>query len=305
LKVLLLPFLSFAPLFIAEEEGYFGEQGLEVEFVRLEKGAHAIPALVRGDLDVAGGGVSISTLNAMAQGSDIKYVADKGHAATDECAFTALVARRELVEAGGLDTTDQLRGLRVAVDPVNFEGYYVEKLLNSNGLAFDDIEVVAMPESVLPDAFVEGTVDLATSGEPWVTRIVQAGNAVTWSSLREVEPEFQFAGILYGPNLLNKHVDVGRRFMVAYLKAVQRYNQGKTARNLDILTEYTGLDPELVEQACWPAFRDDGSINVPSILDFQAWAVEKGHLTSQVTEEQIWDSSFVEHANEVLGAPSQ
>jgi ABC-type nitrate/sulfonate/bicarbonate transport system substrate-binding protein len=34
LKVVILPYISFAPYFIAAEEGFFEEQGLKVEFVK-------------------------------------------------------------------------------------------------------------------------------------------------------------------------------------------------------------------------------------------------------------------------------
>jgi hypothetical protein len=32
----------------------------------------------------------------------------------------------------------------------------------------------------------------------------------------------------------------------------------------------------------------------------QAWAVEKGLVDSPITEDQFWDPSFIEYANEVL-----
>jgi hypothetical protein len=93
--------------------------------------------------------------------------------------------------------------------------------------------------------------------------------------------------------------------MLAYLRAVRQLDQGKTERNLEILAEYTGLDREFLVKACWPSFHDDGWVDVQSVLDFQAWAVEKGYLDSTVAEEQFWDPGFIEHANEVLGAPSE
>ena len=93
--------------------------------------------------------------------------------------------------------------------------------------------------------------------------------------------------------------------MTAYLKAVRQYNQGKTKRNLEILVEHTGLDQTLLEEACWSLVRNDGTINVESVLDFQDWALEKGYIDNPVTEDQFWDPSFVEYANQVLGAPSQ
>ena len=214
------------------------------------------------------------------------------------------MARRALVEAGELDSPGQLRGRRIVTDPTNFEGFYVEKLLNTAGLTLDDIEMVDVPTPARAEALEKGTIDLATASEPWVTRILQAEHAVIWMPIQQVMPDLQLAFIAYGPTLLDENPDAGRRFMVAYLKAVQQYNKGKTERNLEILAEHTGLDQELLKEACWPSFRDDGKINVQSVLDFQAWAVEKGLLDSPATEEQFWDPSFVEYANQVLGTPS-
>ena len=43
LKVTLAPYLGFAPFFIAEDEGFFAEQGLEIELVEIK---HADPRLL-------------------------------------------------------------------------------------------------------------------------------------------------------------------------------------------------------------------------------------------------------------------
>ena len=60
LKVVLLPYLAFAPFFIGEEEGYFAEQGLEVEFVKFAGAAQAMPLLAQGSLHVGAGAISAS-----------------------------------------------------------------------------------------------------------------------------------------------------------------------------------------------------------------------------------------------------
>jgi NitT/TauT family transport system substrate-binding protein len=304
LRVLLLPFLSSSPFFIAEEEGYFAEQGLQIEFVRMEKGSQAIPALAQGDLDVVGASVSFSILNAMARGANLKFVAEKGTIGSGECPYDALVARQTLIDAGEVEGPADLQGRLVVIDPTNFEGYYVEKLLNGVNLTLDDIQMVTVPDAVLPEAFEKGTIDLAAISEPSVTRVLQAGHAALWMSAQQVIPDFQFAFVLYGPTLLDANPDAGRRFMVAYLKAVRQHNQGKTERNLEILGKYTDLDRDSLLQACWPAFSDDGQVDARSVLDFQAWGLENEYLESPVSEKQFWDSSFVEYANEELGAPS-
>jgi hypothetical protein len=86
---------------------------------------------------------------------------------------------------------------------------------------------------------------------------------------------------------------------------VRQYNEGKTERNLEIMAEFSGLDEEFLKAACWFYIYDDGHVNVQSILDFQHWAVGKGYLDSVVPEEQFYDPSFIEYANQVLGTPSQ
>ena len=307
LKVVSLSYLSYAPFFIAQEEGYFAEQGLEVEFVK-SGSEEAVPPLAQGQLDVLGGTISTALLNAMAQGADVRFVADRGYIATDSCTFSGFLARRDLVEGGELESPAQLKGRRVVMEReemASMDGYRMEKLLKIGGLTFDDTELVDVSLPAQLDAFAKGTIDLSSTSEPWISRLVNSGHAVLWMTAQEVIPDFQMLVIVYGRTLLKDNPDAGRRFMVAYRKAVQQHNEGKTERNLEILAEYTGLDQGLLKQACWPSFRDDGRINVQSLLDFQNWAMEKGYLDNPATEEQFWDPSFVEYANEVLGASSQ
>jgi NitT/TauT family transport system substrate-binding protein len=305
LRAVSLPYLTFSPLFIAQEEGYFAEQGLSVEFVKLSGSEEAIPALAQGQLDVGGGTVSTALLNAIAQGTNIKVVADQGYLATDGCTFSGYLARQDLVEEGQLERPSQLRDRPIVVQQMaSMDGYRMEKLLEKGDLTLSDIEPVRMASSAQLEAFEKGTIDLAGTAEPWVTRLVSTGHAALWIPAQQVIPDFQIAFIVFGPSILEENPDAGRRFMVAYLKAIQQYNEGKTERNLELLTRHTGLDREFLMHACWPPYHEDGQINVQSVLDFQTWAVEKEYLDSPVTEKQFWDSSFVEYANEELGAPS-
>ena len=68
LKVALMPYLGFGILYLAEKEGFFAEQGIEVEFVRLDRVYMGLAPLIRGELDVLGGSSSPAFLNAVARG---------------------------------------------------------------------------------------------------------------------------------------------------------------------------------------------------------------------------------------------
>lgn len=307
LRVLVLPFISYSPFFIANDEGYFADQGLKIEFVRMATSEAAIPALASGDLDILGQELRISSLNAMARNMKISFVADKGQIPSDSCFYYIFIARSTLVKNGELKTPAQLKGRRISLASGlgTSHGYFMEKMLNSAGLKFGDVEIVVVPAAVQSEAMQKGLIDLAVGGEPWATRFLESGHGVLWRTVQEFIPHFTYDVVSYGPNLLQKNPEAGKRFMVAYLKAVRQYNQGKTERNLEIISKNTGFDRELLKRACWPPIRSDGKIDIKSVLNFQSWAVMNGHLDKEIPPNQFWDPSFIEYANQVLGSATK
>jgi hypothetical protein len=87
--------------------------------------------------------------------------------------------------------------------------------------------------------------------------------------------------------------------MLAYGEAIARYMEGKTPRNVDILTAATGEEADLVRRACWAAIRSDSRIDTAGMMRFQQWAHERGLVPTLATVAQLWDSTFVAHADSV------
>jgi NitT/TauT family transport system substrate-binding protein len=305
LKVQITAFMGTSRLHFAQAEGYFAEQGLEVEFITLVSGSEALPALIQGDLDVGAGAVSAAALNAIARGAPLRMVAETGAFARDHCSSHALLGRSELAAAGVLAHAARVRDMRLATNPAGMEGFYVDRYLQSLGLSIDELQVTDVPAPALAEALQAGQLDLAHTSEPWLTRITQSGAASIIAPASEILPDYTLSVLLFGPNLLEKNPEVGRRFMVAYQQAVRQYNQGKTDRNVALLAEHTGLDPALITELCWPAASDHGRIFIDGILDFQAWAFDRGLLDQIVPVEQFWDPRFVAYANEMLGAETR
>lgn len=300
LKVATLPYLSFAPFFIAQEEGYYTEQGLEVEFVELVNNQDIIPTVSQGEVDVSSGLVTVGIFNTMARGGNIKIVADKGYVDPAACDSIALVARKSLVEDGQLNDPSQIKGRLINVVPTSWLEFYLEQLLAAANLTIDDVKLTSIPVPAQIEALDQGTLDMTAQNEPWVRRLTDMGHQPVLTPLNQLLPNAQYAITLYGPNLLEKNPEAGQRFMVAYLKAVRQYNQGKTERNIEILAKYTGLDKEVLNQICWSTLRDDGQIDTQSVLDFQNWAVNKGLLDTVVSADKFWDPGFAEQANTLL-----
>jgi NitT/TauT family transport system substrate-binding protein len=304
LKLGVLNFMSHAPLYIAHSAGLFAEQGLEVELVDFGSLNNELQvALLAGQVDVAGLSLGAATINAVLQGSNTKAVADKVFTDADApCADSGFVVQPGTLASGALAERSGLKGMSISFSGGSVQQRHTDILLESAGLTYDDVEVVDIRDyASRVEALRSGTVDVAALTEPWTTRAIRDGIGEMWVSSADLTPDAAGAFVFYGPSMLEKDVDVGVRFITAYLNAVGLYNQGKTDENVRLLSEVTGLDAEELRQMCWPSFHPEGKINFDSVMEFQDWALAEGLIDGVVPIETLWDGRYIEEANARIG----
>ncbi|MDZ4765518.1 MAG: ABC transporter substrate-binding protein [Chloroflexota bacterium] len=302
LKVQVLPFLSFAPHFIAEAEGYFEQQGLAVEYVRLASVADALPGILSGELDVIGGILNAGLFNAIGRSGAIQVVADKGSMPAEACAPQSILARSALFEGDALTDIEQVRTLtHNQANPTTYSGFILDRFLDTEfGLSIDDLPGRPIDDVLLNESLGAGSLDLAVISEPFASQLVEDGTGAVWIGGSAVLPDYTYAYIAYGDKLLNQMPDVGERFMIAYLQGVRQYNEGKTERNLDILEAALSLDRAVLDRACFPSIRDDGAMDVDGMVVFQEWLLARGSIDAVIAPEALYDPRFIEAANAAL-----
>jgi NitT/TauT family transport system substrate-binding protein len=239
-------------------------------------------------------------LNAIARGADVEIVADKGYIEPVGCVNFSVIGRSGLVEAGELETADQLAGKTVSVVTATWLEYFLERVLETGGIGLDDIDAVNIGSPSMVEGLASEQLDAVVNSEPWLTIFKANGHSEVLPSAQELTPGESVAVQIYGPNLLNDNRELGVRFMAAYLKAVEQYAEGATERNLDIVAGFTELDRGLLENMCWPAINPSGEVVVEGVVAFQEFAVGRGYLDEVVPAEDFYDSSFLEEARELL-----
>ncbi len=278
---------------IAQAEGYFKAEGLDVEFVTTMSSDDALVALVTGDIDVRPGPIHPGFLSAIAQGARIKMVAGQGVLAAGACPYYGIVVRQ------GLDTARAAAFHRIRASTDGMTRYIVDRMLASRGVALEALETVHLPDAVLAHSLENGAVDAVAASEPNLSRIRQLGTL--WVSGNDVLPDLQWGVVAFGERLLEDR-DTAMRFLRAYRRGVVRFNEGKTPRNVEILAEHTGQTPEVTRAACWPVFHEDLRINWNHIDEFQRWARAQKLMEHVVSRDQVIDSTFM-NAN-TSGGPS-
>ncbi len=76
--------------------------------------------------------------------------------------------------AAGIRAAADLRGRRIATAPDTSAHFYLVKTLQRAGLAEEDVTVVAMAPSDMPEALARGTVDAVSIWEPAAEQSIQA-----------------------------------------------------------------------------------------------------------------------------------
>ena len=296
-------FLTTAPIYIAEEEGYFADERIKLEFSEPPRSsAQIIPLLERGDIDLLASGVSAAFYAAVAQGSRSRVVADRGHASPAGCDYNGVMVRRGMFE-GTVPTAKDLRGKRFSGSAASSASYIVDKYLRSLGLTNADIDLVRLGESVETQALAAGSIEGMHVAEPHLSSLVADGHKLIGPA-RLYAPQTHYALVIFGPSLTVTRRDVGQRFMKAYLRGVGRFNEGPTDRNVEIVARRTHVPADKLRKLCLPTINPDGALDFPSMLDFQEWLVAGGNLTRVLGAEAGTDMSFARNAAKELGIPS-
>jgi len=299
-RVALLPLQSWAPIFIAIEEGHFARYGLRVEFVTFATGGEAIPTLVDGKLDVGAGNLSAAFFNALAAGVPVRVTADKGRSGVGD-RTNAIMVRRDLIDSGQIKSVADFRGRRVAIDGVGGSQQYVLTVaLRQAGLKSADINLQRMPQPAIAAGLESRAIDIGVLAEPRVTFVVERGVAVPFRYYSDILPILQIGVIQYGTNFLQKNRALGVRWMAAYLLGLRQYQQGKTARNVQIIAKQTGLDERTLRQSFWFPIAADGRADALSLMRMQDWMYEEGLINVRVPAQQFIDHSFLQEAEGLI-----
>jgi NitT/TauT family transport system substrate-binding protein len=296
-----MPITSFGPIFLARDEGYFAQQGINLELVKFQSAPAALPALVNGDIAVSGGALSPGFVNAITKGTHVRIVADKGRASPGSCVTNALLVRKDLYDSGAIRQASDLRGRKIMADSSTSYGLF--RVLALGNLTTDDVTVATMDFASGVAALKNGAVDAGIMPEPYLSQAVNSNAAVVLIPTSVYSPDWP-TPLYFGPAILDKDPELGRRFMIAYLQGIQEYNKGKTERNLQVISNYTRIDREQLNQTCWYWIANDGDLPKKPVRDYMDWMYTHGQIAQNPADDQLFDMSYVTYARGILANTS-
>ena len=282
--------MSFLPAGIAVKKGFFKEEGLEAEVIRMNANV-AIAALAGGDCDYTM--VFGSVVRAALRGLPLKVVASFIDSSTH-----ALIARPEIKSA------KDLKGKTLGVQAYGATDHLAATMMLKHfGVDPEkDIKTVALgPASARLAALKEGVVEVAVVAPPADAEGKKLGFTVL-SRAYEVF-NFPFVGLGTTVKKIQERPDEVRRTIKALIKA-NRFIRNNREGTIQILTEWGRTEPENAAAAydsSWKVYNLDGNIPEDGLRSVIEQAKQEAKITRDVALSEVSDMTVLREAQKELG----
>jgi NitT/TauT family transport system substrate-binding protein len=165
-------YLTGALVYIAEDQGYFEENGLEVTIKDYGSGKAAADALLAGEADISTSADFVFVSNSFDH-ADLRVLGTVATAQVKE-----LVARKDK----GITTTDDLIGKKIGVTKKSGAEFLLGVFLIFNALSYEDVELVDLKPSEIVEAISNGDIDATFTWDPYLYNIKKelGDNAISW-----------------------------------------------------------------------------------------------------------------------------
>jgi NitT/TauT family transport system substrate-binding protein len=162
IRIGLSSWIGFGSLYVAQEQGFFKKNGLDVQLVQIEDPAQRLNAMKAGELEAAA--TTIDTYaRVIAQGIPAKQV----------WALDASTGGDGVLADKSIGGVAELRGKQVAVSQGSTGEFFLAYLLAKEGMSLTDVTEVNMTSDQAGAAFAAGRVTAAVTWEPWLTNAVK------------------------------------------------------------------------------------------------------------------------------------
>lgn len=277
---------SSAPVFIAQDKGYFREAGLDIELKFFDAAQPIAVATTSGDVDFGVTAFTAGLYNLAGKGT-LKVI---GGMSREKAGYPLIgYFASNNAYAAGLKTPKDLAGKRIAVTQVGSSFHYsIGLLADKYGFKLADVKIVPLQSLSNAAAALKGeTVDAALLPVSTARKLMDEGGAKLLGWVGDETP-WQLGAVFAAPKTLANKALV-TKLLGALAKADREYHDvilaamkdgtapinDRTKPLLEIIAKYTNLPVEQVDGNC--AYVDpDGKLDVKNVDNQIKWLQEQG-----------------------------
>jgi len=285
-KVGVLPISNVAPLYVGMKQGFFKEEGLEIEPVPAQSGNEIVTAMVSGDLQFGFLGF-VPMMAAVSKDLPLKVVAssDTGAETADKEWTVIVVGKNSPIK----DVKD-LAGKTIAVNALKGVGEVdVKAALDKRGVDPNSIKLLEVPFPEMPAALERKRVDAIWAPEPFLSSVLGEGGREIEAPLTTLGPNYTNGTYSTTEKQLAEDEDVVTGFTRAINKSMEYATDHPDAARATIPT-FSKIPPEVAEKIrlpLWPV-----PIDTAKVTELGNYAVKYGVIEKNPPiDDLIWEGA--------------
>ncbi len=261
-KMASLGVASDAAMMLGIKNGFFEQEGIELQIQQVGAGGAAVaPAVLKGEYDVAGGGIDGPLLGA-AKGLDLKILGSGGvpvskgttpPAGTDKgTTGIAVPADSDIREIGDLS------GRKMAAITITGLQYLcIAGAAEKAGVDPKDIKILEIPAPEMLPALEAGRVEAAALVEPFITVARQQGMRIIDDPCVDAIPGAIQAGFFTSGRWEKENPELAVKLSKALVRSNEYANEHPDEVRA-VLPEYTKISPKLAKAITLAPYATDG-----------------------------------------------
>lgn len=255
LRVGVIPVFDVAPLYAAQQQGYFAAEGVAVEPTIVRGGAAAIPAITGGSLDSAYANAP-SVVLALSRGLDLRIILQGVAAGKTPPDPGAIVKRKDDAVASGKDLEGRVVGCNALRD---ISWMFMVGWIKATGGNPDKVQIVEIPIPATAEAIKQKRLDAAFLPDPFMT--VALGDpelAVLGWPMSKVYADGPIAFFVIPGQLATQRPTEVRAFIRGYKRGAAWVNANLGKESLfSLIAGYSGMHIDLVRRTKIPPANAD------------------------------------------------
>jgi NitT/TauT family transport system substrate-binding protein len=272
-------------MYVAQEQGYFEEENLVVEFIPVTSAAERDQVIQAGRADGMINEI-LSTLFYNSEQPEVTIVRYARVPTPDFPQFYILSAADS-----GITSVDDLKSQDIGISEGTIIEYSTDRLLQAEGLTAEEISTIAVPQIPVRMALLgSGELAAANLPDPLASLAVQGGAHLLVDDSKY--PEYGHSVISFRNEFVEENEDALRSFLAAIERAVNDINGDKDQFS-GLLTERNLVPESLVGSYTVPDFP---TASVPPISqwdDVLDWALQKGYVETELAYDESVDDSYL------------
>lgn len=222
------------PFYVAEEKGFYQQEGIDAEIIEIGSVDEFVPALLAKEIDVAELIADMFIVQAT-QAENIVQILRKA----------TIFGVDGIVATNEIQSPKDLRGKKIAVQTISPSHYLLLNVLRDAGINSDAVTLLPTEAGLAGAAFLAGKVDVAVTWEPWLSRASERTDGRIFFSTAQ-SPELIYDILITRKNLTPKERGNAKAVLRAWFRALE-WMKAHPQETIEIFSRRLGLPEEEIE----------------------------------------------------------